>query len=76
MFGLIAAAMLLAPPQATCEFAAVKQQIDTGLDYDAEKVAIFWREVSTGSASIAVLESLISPGRRRSTSAGSKRPNI
>lgn len=46
---------------AACEFATVKQQIDTVLDRDTDKAAKFRREVGTGSDSIAVLESLVTP---------------
>jgi hypothetical protein len=45
----------------SCEFAAVKQQIDTILDRDSEKAAKFRREVKSGADSIAVIESLVSP---------------
>ena len=69
LFGrrLFTAAMIAAsslPAQAACEFAVVKQQIDLVLDRDAEKAAAFRREVATGSDSIAVLESLVSPAMR------------
>jgi hypothetical protein len=47
--------------RASCEFAAVKQQIDTILDRDSEKAAKFRREVKSGADSIAVIEALVSP---------------
>jgi hypothetical protein len=46
---------------AACDFVVVKQQIDIVLDRDAEKAAKFRREVASGSDSIAVIESLVSP---------------
>ena len=58
--GLIAAVLSLAPAHAACEFAIVKQQIDTLLDWDVEKAAKFRREVTSGADSIAALESLVS----------------
>jgi hypothetical protein len=60
LFGVIVAAASLAPAHAACEFVIVKQQIDTILDRDAETAAKFRREVTSGSDSIAVLESLVS----------------
>ena len=47
--------------QAGCEFAVVKQQIDLILDRDPDKAEKFRREVSSGSDSITVIESLVSP---------------
>jgi hypothetical protein len=63
--GLIAVALSPAVSSslayASCEFAPVKQQIDAILDRDPEKAAKFRREVTSGSDSIAVIESLVSP---------------
>ncbi len=53
--------LMPAPAQATCDFPAVKQQIDTVLDRDAARGEKFRREVASGSDSIAVLESLVAP---------------
>jgi hypothetical protein len=61
LIGTIAAAMLFSLAHAACDFEVVKQQIDTILDRDAEKAARFRREVTSGSDSIAVVESLVSP---------------
>jgi hypothetical protein len=58
---MMAAAMSFSPAHAACDFGVVKQQIDTILDRDAEKAAKFRREVASGSDSIAVIESLVSP---------------
>jgi hypothetical protein len=58
---LFAAAMTILPSmaQAACNFAPVKQEIDTVLDKDATRGDKFRREVSTGSDSIAMMESLV-----------------
>ncbi len=64
-FAFVAAALLLAPARAGCEFALVKQVIDNVLDRDAEKAAKFRHEVTTGSDSIAVLEALVSPDMQK-----------
>ena len=64
LFGASVATISLAPVQAACEFMIVRQQIDTVLDRDPEKSAKFRREVSSGSDSIAVLESLVSAEMR------------
>jgi hypothetical protein len=58
-FTIVAA--VIAPAQASCEFAIVKQQIDTVLDRDVAKADKFRREVGSGADSIAVLESLVTP---------------
>jgi hypothetical protein len=62
---LATAAMLLAPAHAGCEFAPVKQAIDNVLDRDAAKAAKFRHEVKTGSDSIAVLETMVSPDMQK-----------
>lgn len=59
LLGALAAPLSLAPAHAACEFAVVKQQIDTLLDRDAEKGAKFRYEVKTGADSIAALEALM-----------------
>jgi hypothetical protein len=59
--GMMAATISFAPAHAACDFGVVKQQIDTILDRDAEKAAKFRREVTSGSDSIAVIESLVAP---------------
>jgi hypothetical protein len=61
LVGMMAAAMSFSPAHAACDFGIVKQKIDTILDRDAEKAAKFRREVTSGSDSIAVIESLVSP---------------
>jgi hypothetical protein len=53
-----------AQAHAACEFVIVKQQIDMILDRDAQRAAKFRREVTSGSDSIAVLESLVSSEMR------------
>lgn len=58
---LILTATTLASARDACQFAAVKQQIDTLLDRDAERGAKFRHEVKTGADSIAALEALVSP---------------
>ena len=50
----------VAPARGACEFAAVKQQIDIVIDRDTDKGAKFRREITSGSDSIAVLETLVS----------------
>jgi hypothetical protein len=60
-----AATIVFAHANAACEFMAVKQQIDAILDRDAQTAARFRREVKSGSDSIAVLESLVSPEMRK-----------
>jgi hypothetical protein len=62
LVGMMAAAISFGPAHAACDFGVVKQQIDTILDRDAEKAAKFRREVASGSDSIAVIESLLTPG--------------
>jgi len=64
MFGAIVVTISFSPVHAACEFMIVKQQIDMILDRDLEKAAKFRREVSSGSDSIAVLESLVSSEMR------------
>jgi hypothetical protein len=64
LFGVAATAAAFAPAQAACEFSVVKQQIDMVLDRDPEKAATFRREVSTGSDSLEVIGSLVSPEMR------------
>jgi hypothetical protein len=61
VFGIAMTAMALDPARAACDFTAVKQEIDVVLDRDAARAAKFRHEVVTGSDSIAVLESLVSP---------------
>jgi hypothetical protein len=58
---LLAAAMTMLPSraQAACNFAPVKQEIDSVLDKDAARGEKFRREVSTGSDSIAMMETLV-----------------
>jgi len=62
---LTAAALSLAPAQAGCEFAPVKQAIDDILDRDAKKATKFRHEVKTGADSIAALEALVSPDMQK-----------
>jgi hypothetical protein len=64
-FVLAAATLSLAPAQAGCEFALVKQAIDNVLDRDAEKATKFRHEVNTGADSIAALEALVSPDMQK-----------
>ena len=64
LFGVFLATISFVPAHASCDFMIVKQQIDMILDRDAEKAAKFRREVSSGSDSIAVLESLVSSEMR------------
>ena len=58
---LLAAAITMLPSlaQAACNFGPVKQEIDAVLDKDAARGEKFRREVSTGSDSIAMMESLV-----------------
>jgi hypothetical protein len=63
LFGAILVVISM-PVYGACEFIVVKQQIDTILDRDAERAAKFRREVISGSDSIAVLESLVTPEMR------------
>ncbi|MBX9827255.1 MAG: hypothetical protein K2Y27_19960 [Xanthobacteraceae bacterium] len=58
---VVLTAMALIPAQAACDFAAVKNQIDTVLDKDTARAEKFRREVASGADSIAVLESLVAP---------------
>jgi len=55
----VAFAMLPSLAQAACNFGPVKQEIDAVLDKDAARGEKFRREVSTGSDSIAMMESLV-----------------
>ena len=56
--GAVAASSMAA--HAACQFAPVKQAIDTILDREVEKGAKFRSEVKSGADSIAVMESLVS----------------
>ena len=60
-FGVVAAVVVTAPAHATCDFPAVKQQIDAVLDRDATRSEKFRREVASGSDFIAVMELLVAP---------------
>ena len=64
LFVAVAATISFAPARAACDFAIVKRQIDTILDWDKDKSAKFRAEVTSGSDSIAVLESLVSAEMR------------
>ena len=58
-FLVVALTISAAPARAACDFAPVKQQIDTVLDKDAAKGAIFRKEVSEGADSITMIEKLV-----------------
>ena len=55
----VATTILSGPAEAACDFAPVKHEIDTVLDKDAARGEKFRREVSTGSDSIATMETLV-----------------
>ena len=61
LLGVALAAIMPAAAQAACDFAPVKNQIDTVLDKDAVRAEKFRREIASGADSIAVLESLVAP---------------
>jgi hypothetical protein len=64
-FVSMAAAIVPLPAHAACEFAPVKQAIDTVLDKDADKGKTFRSEVKSGADSIAALEALVSPDMQK-----------
>ena len=59
-FLVVALMECASPAQAACDFAPVKQQIDTVLDKDATKGAKFRKEVSEGADSVTMIEKLVS----------------
>ena len=56
---IVVAALIALPARAACDFAPVKQQIDTVLDKDKAKGATFRKEVSEGADSITMIEKLV-----------------
>lgn len=57
-FFVVALTISAAPARAACDFAPVKQQIDTVLDKDTTKGAKFRKEVSEGADSVTMIEKL------------------